>query len=157
MSVFDNEKAMLKQLEAMGMPPSMIQNLTPEQKKAMFAMAQSPEIIARAQERVQHEEDWKKENDYEWKNTRDDVFIKLLTNNATDKGTTTTTNNNSNNIQCSIEKDRIKISSGNTILVDRQLFQSVNVKESTWEIQGNTLAVSLRKEKAPMRWLSPYR
>ena len=143
MSVFENEKAMLKQLEAMGMPPQMLANLTPEQKKAMFAMTQSPEIVARAQERVVHEEPWRQEADYEWKNTRDDVFLKI-------KGVT-------GDVQCSIEKDHMKISMGDKVLVDRTLFQSVNVKESTWEVQGDTLAVSLRKEKSPMRWLSVYR
>ena len=143
MSVFENEKAMLKQLEAMGMPPQMLANLTPEQKKAMFAMANNPETIAKAQERVTHEEDWKQEKDYEWKNTRDDVFVKL-------KGV-------AGDVQCLIEKDHMKISSEGKVLADRQLFQSVNVKESTWEVQGDTLAVSLRKEKAPMRWLSLYR
>lgn len=145
MSVFDNEKAMLKQLEAMGMPPQMLANLTPEQKKAMFAMTQSPEIIAQAEERAAQEEPWKQENDYEWKNTRDDVFLKIK------KGVVT------KDVQCSIQKDHIKISSNGKVLVDRQLFQAVKVKESTWEVQGDTLAVSLRKEQAPMRWLSLYR
>ena len=143
MSVFENEKAMLKQLEAMGMPKQMLENLTPEQKKAMFAMTQNPDIIAKAQERVVHEEDWRQEKGYQWKGTRDDVFLKL-------KGV-------KGDVQCSIEKDHIKITLGGEVLVDRQLFQSVNVKESTWEVQGDTLAVSLRKEKAPMRWLSVYR
>lgn len=145
--VFENEAAMLKQLEAMGMPRQMLENLKPEQKKAMFAMAQSPEIIVKAQERVEHEEEWKQEKNYQWKNTRDDVFLKLI-------GVTA-------DVQCTIETDHIKIFSkggeNGVVHVDRQLFQSVNVKESTWEVQGNALVVSLRKEQAPMRWLSLYR
>ena len=102
MSVFENEKAMMKQLEAMGMPKQMLENLTPEQKKAMFAMTQNPDIIAKAQERVVHEEDWRQEKGYEWKGTRDDVFLKL-------KGV-------KGDVQCAIEKDHIKITSGGEVL-----------------------------------------
>ena len=143
MSVFENEKAMLKQLEAMGMPPSMLANLTDQQKKAMFAMTQTKEINAMAQERAAHEEDWQAIKDYEWKNTRDDVFLKL-------KGAFT-------DVQCFIEKEHIKILNDGQVLVDKELFQAVKVEESTWEVKGDTLAISLKKQISPMRWLSVYR
>lgn len=138
---------MLKQLEAMGMPRQMLQNLTEEQKQAMFAMVNSPEILAKAQERVAHEEEWKQEggaDGYEWKNSRDDVFVKF-------KGVVP------GNAQCDIAPDHLKISSDGKVLMDRQLFQTVNVEDSTWEVQGDILVVSLRKSQAPMRWLSLHR
>ena len=58
-TVFANESAMMQQLQAMGMPKTMLANLTPQQRAAMLAMTASPEIQARAAERVAHEEDWK--------------------------------------------------------------------------------------------------
>lgn len=122
----------------------MLATLTPDQKKTMFQMASSPDVIAKAQERVTEEGDWKQEKDYEFKNTRDYIFVKM-------KGVC------DGDVQCSIEQDHIKITSGGNVLVDRQLFQSVNVKDSTWEVQADTVAVALRKIKAPMRWISPYR
>jgi len=130
-------------------------------------MTQSSEIQARAQERAAHEEEWKKgmtnsQEEYEWKNTRDDVFVKI---HGID---------NKHKVKCDIQPNHIKIITNNggggggddddddddnndKIWMDLQLFQSVNVKESSWEIQGNTLAVCLRKAQAPMRWLSLHR
>ena len=162
--VFGNKQAMIQQLEAMGMPRQMLQNLTEEQKKVMFAMTQSSEIQARAQERAAHEEEWKKvmvkgkidsQEEYEWKNTRDDVFVKI---HGID---------NKHKVKCDIQPNHIKIITNNgddddndnnaKIWMDLQLFQSVNVKESSWEVQGDTLAVCLRKAQAPMRWLSLHR
>ena len=75
---------------------------------------------------------------------------------------------------CRIEKDHLRIWStwsdfegnsdaiDNMDLVDRQLFQSVNVNESTWKVvpqdDGKSMIViSLRKAQSPMRWLAPYR
>ena len=157
-NVFGNEQAMLQQLETMGMPRQMLQNLTDDQKKAMFAMTQSSDIQARAQERAAHEEDWKKvqgtgsQQGYEWKNTRDDVFVKI-------QGI----DNDPKKVKCDIQPNHIKITSNkdeddaNTVMMDLELFQTVNVKESSWEIRGDALAVCLRKEQAPMRWLSLHR
>ena len=145
--VFESEQAMLQQLEAMGMPRQMLQNLTDEQKKAMFAMTQSPQVQARAAERAAHEEDWKlvASEGYQWKNTRDDVFVKF-------QGIT------DGKVTCDIQPNHIKITTADDkTLLDRQLFQTVNVTESSWEVKGDTLAVCLRKEQAPMRWLSLHR
>jgi hypothetical protein len=148
-NVFENEEAMLRQLEAMGMPRQMLANLTPDQKAAMFAMTVSPEIQQRAQERVAHEEDWKDEQNYQWKNTRDDVFAKFI---VKKQGSDVA------DVHCSIEPERLRISMGNANeLVDRPLFQAVNVDESTWEVRDNILLVSLRKAQSPMRWLALFR
>ena len=144
-NVFENEAAMLKQLEAMGMPAQMLANLSPEQKQAMLAMTRSPEIQQRAQERVAHEEDWKSEKDYQWKNTRDDVFGRFTVKAA------------KTDVQCTIEAQRLCITVAGNEIVSKQLFQAVNVDESTWTVQGDTLLVSLRKAQAPMRWLSLFR
>lgn len=144
-TVFADESAMLRQLEAMGMPRQMLANLTPQQKQAMLAMTQSPEIQQRAQERVAHEEDWKQEKDYLWKNTRDDVFLKQPLGSAT------------TNVVCDIQTNHLKISVDGNVVVDRELFQAVQTAECQWEIQGDTLVVSLRKAQAPLRWLTLYR
>lgn len=142
--IFEDEKAMLKQLEAMGMPPAMLANLTDEQKKKMFAMTLVPEIISKAQERVVHEEEWKEGNGYQWKNSREDVFLRLKIEEKKD-------------VQCSLEENHMKILVGGNVVVDKQLFQAINKKESTWEVKGDVLAVALRKATAPMRWLAVFR
>ena len=174
--IFETEAEMLQHLvETMGMPKAMLDTLTTQQKTAMFEMSKSRAILTQAHERIDHEEGWKhchdkdKEGnnayDYEWKNTRDDVFMKIkppkhLPESAQGKTT----------ILCKIQKDHLRIwtvwseeawYAVNVVLVDRQLFQSVNVNESTWKVaqdDGNDMVVvSLRKAQIPMRWLAPYR
>ena len=139
----------------MGMPAQMLANLTPQQKQAMLAMTQSPEIQARAQERVAHEEEWKQEEQgdgstsslstYQWKNTRDDVFVRY---NLADS---------SSPPSVVLEPNRLEIAVGGKVLVNRQLFQSIHAKESTWKVQDGVLVICLRKAQAPMRWLTVYR
>ena len=173
--IFETEAAMLHHLvETMGMPKAMIDTLTTQQKAAMFAMSKSRAILTQAHERIDHEEEWKHcvdkedgdnyEYSYSWKNTRDDVFMKIHPSPAlgSPKGERT--------IFCKIQKDHLRIWStwsnpdvDSSVIVDRQLFQSVNVKESTWKVVTQDVGgidkveVSLRKEKSPMRWLAPYR
>lgn len=148
-AVFADEQAMLTQLEVMGMPREMLRNLTEEQKKAMFAMTRSADVQARARERVSEEEDWQTvvapSSPYEWKNTRDDVFVRV--HGVTDR------------VTCDVQPNHLTITDGDDdgIIMDRQLFQTVNVKESSWQIQGGTLAVCLRKAQVPMRWLALHR
>lgn len=142
-NVFENEAAMLVQLESMGMPREMIANLTPEQKQAMFAMTMSPEIQQRAQDRVAHEEDWKSEEGYQWKNTRDDVFVKVVV--------------KEKDARCQIKSQHLKVTVGGKEVLSRPLFQVVNVERSTWAVQGDVLLVSLAKAQAPMRWLTLFR
>lgn len=147
--VFANESAMMQQLQAMGMPAAMLASLTPQQRAAMLAMTASPEIQARAAERVANEEDWKQQDSYQWKNTRDDVFVKL-------------TGLTGGRPVVVIEERRLSISVNGQTVVDGPLFQAVNVQESTWRVvQGTdkdtTLVISLRKAVVPMRWLSLYR
>lgn len=163
-TVFANESAMMQQLQAMGMPAAMLANLTPQQRAAMLAMTASPEIQARATERVAHEDDWKQAKAsaggnnngyYQWKNTRDDVFVKL-------------TGLAGGRPVVVIEQERLLVSVNDRTIMDGPLFQAVNVQESTWRVvQGTdndetttsttTLVISLRKAVAPMRWLSLYR
>mmetsp|Transcript_22246 Transcript_22246/g.38153 ORF Transcript_22246/g.38153 Transcript_22246/m.38153 type:complete len:154 (+) Transcript_22246:177-638(+) len=150
--IFSNEEAMLKQLEAMGMPPAMLANLTTEQKKQMFVMTSNPDVIAKAQERVVHEEDWKKENGYEWKNSRDDVFVKVQVSGGVNKDV-----EKKGVIKCTLEENHMRVAAGNHNIIDKDLFQAINVKESKWEVKGDTLVVALRKVRAPMRWLSVFR
>ena len=176
--IFETEAAMLQHLvETMGMPQAMIDTLTTQQKAAMFAMSQSRAILTQAHERIDHEEGWTKchdkdvdgnDYDYEWKNTRDDVFMKIQ------QPLLVTQSTLGRKSICRIEKDHLRIWStwsdfegnsdaiDNMDLVDRQLFQSVNVNESTWKVvpqdDGKSMIViSLRKAQSPMRWLAPYR
>ena len=178
--IFETEAAMLHHLvETMGMPQAMIDTLTTQQKAAMFAMSQSRAILTQAHERIDHEEGWKhchdtdddddgNDYDYEWKNTRDDVFMKIQHNLVITESTV------GRRIVCQIDKDHLRIWSvrsdfegnfGDTnavVFVDRPLFQSVKVDESTWKVvpqdDGHAMIViSLRKAQSPMRWLAPYR
>jgi hypothetical protein len=142
-NIFENEGAMLMQLESMGMPREMIANLTPEQKQAMLAMTNRPEIQQRAQERVAHEEDWKSEGDYQWKNTRDEVFAKFVI--------------KENDVECQIESQHLRVKVGGTEIISRHLFQKVDVERSAWEVKGEELLISLAKAQAPMRWLTLFR
>jgi CS domain len=181
-AIFENEEAMIKQLQAMGMPRQMLENLTPQQKKAMFALTTTPEIQRRAEERVKHEDEWKKEKyggdgddgnvDIMWKNTRDDVFIKFL-------GIIPSSSENmkEQQVQCIITPTHLKVvvpvaddgggsKEKKKVVVDNDLFQTVIVDESTWKLEDDesdnntttrTLVVCLRKSHVPMRWLTVFR
>lgn len=159
--VFANEEAMMAQLRAMGMPPAMLANLTAEQKSQMFAMVSDPEVIARAQERVVHEDEWKEvapkesgggsalDGGYQWKNSRDDVFLKFRVGGKCTK----------KDVNCAFEEERVTVTVAGKCILEKQPFQPIDAKESTWELreEDGTLVVSLRKARAPMRWLSVFR
>mmetsp|Transcript_20615 Transcript_20615/g.48889 ORF Transcript_20615/g.48889 Transcript_20615/m.48889 type:complete len:229 (+) Transcript_20615:144-830(+) len=193
-NVFSDEDEMMKQLQAMGMPRQMLENLTSKQKAAMFALTKSPEIQRRAEERVAHDEEWKElENvnddkktsgpnfaadEIMWKNTRDDVFCKFTLTKSTAKKeqvqciissnhlkvVIVTSNSESKNSSSSKDFDDDPIVAG--VVVDRELFQTVDVDESTYKVEegdddGNgdalVIVVSLRKKQIPMRWLTVFR
>mmetsp|Transcript_20614 Transcript_20614/g.48887 ORF Transcript_20614/g.48887 Transcript_20614/m.48887 type:complete len:209 (+) Transcript_20614:144-770(+) len=181
-NVFNDEDEMMKQLQAMGMPRQMLENLTSKQKAAMFALTKSPEIQRRAEERVALDEEWKElekvndktsrpnpADDTMWKNTRDDVFCKFTLTKSTAK---------KEQVQCIISSNHLKVvivnssSSKDTrddqivaVVVDRELFQTVDPDESTYKVEegddgsGDALVivVSLRKKQIPMRWLTVFR
>jgi len=190
-NVFSDEDEMMKQLQAMGMPRQMLENLTSKQKAAMFALTKSPEIQRRAEERVALDEEWKElekvndktsrpnpADDTMWKNTRDDVFCKFTLTKSTAKKeqvqciissnhlkvVIVTSNSESKNSSSSKDFDDDPIVAG--VVVDRELFQTVDVDESTYKVEegdddGNgdalVIVVSLRKKQIPMRWLTVFR
>jgi len=190
-NVFNDEDEMMKQLQAMGMPRQMLENLTSKQKAAMFALTKSPEIQRRAEERVALDEEWKElekvndktsrpnpADDTMWKNTRDDVFCKFTLTKSTAKKeqvqciissnhlkvVIVTSNSESKNSSSSKDFDDDPIVAG--VVVDRELFQTVDVDESTYKVEegdddGNgdalVIVVSLRKKQIPMRWLTVFR
>ena len=219
--VFNDEDEMMRQLQAMGMPRQMLENLTSKQKAAMFALTKSPEIQRRAEERVAHDEEWKElamnmgggdgggdnnnnkpsgeassgrpdpahggggTSSIMWKNTRDDVFCKFTLSKSTAK--------RKEQVQCNISSNHLQVvildgnnnstkrSSKDTdgdddqsavVIVDHELFQSVDADESTYTVEekqdggngdgsgdgnGLVIVVSLRKKQIPMRWLTVFR
>mmetsp|Transcript_5549 Transcript_5549/g.8477 ORF Transcript_5549/g.8477 Transcript_5549/m.8477 type:complete len:226 (-) Transcript_5549:210-887(-) len=150
-AVFENEAAMLERLKGMGMPPQMLANLTPSQKKTMFEMTQRQDIVDRAKQMAgvegsKEEEEWKDSEDgqYAWQDAGSCVHLKFNSN-VTDK----------KNVQCKITEESIEVATtqDNKMFLQGELFQIINAKESTWDLeQDGAITVKLKK-KSPMRWL----
>mmetsp|Transcript_28012 Transcript_28012/g.39383 ORF Transcript_28012/g.39383 Transcript_28012/m.39383 type:complete len:228 (-) Transcript_28012:194-877(-) len=150
-AVFANESAMLERLKGMGMPPEMLANLTPSQKKTMFEMTQRQDIVDRAKQMAgvdgsSEEGEWKNSADglYSWQDSGNHVKLKINSN-VTDK----------KNAQCKITEESIEVTTthDNNTLLKGKLFQNINASESTWNLEHDgTISVNLKK-KSPMRWL----
>lgn len=144
--VFSGEAEMMEHLKSMGMPESMLQNLTPSQKKEMFEMTKRKSILERAKkaagiDNLEEEVPLKYVDNglYAWKDTGDQVIIEVT-------GCT-------GNVRCDFQNDFIHIQHDDNTVVQGHLFQSICPKESKWETSTDgTLTVKLRKLQ-PMRWL----
>jgi hypothetical protein len=142
--VFSGEEDMLEHLKRMGMPPEMLKNLTPSQKKTMLAMTQQQGILERARNAAgvdSLEEKELKDIDgrYGWRDASDYVHIEV-------EGCDETSS-------CKIENASISISSGKKEILKGSLFQTIDASKSNWEVsKDGKLTVTLKKV-GRMRWL----
>ena len=153
-AVFDNEDEMMKKLEAMGMPPQMLVDLSPAQKKQMFEMTQRQGIVERARKMAGVTEaptELKKAAGglYSWRDASDHVYLEIKTDAA------------AKDVKCKIEETSIRVSSGSsdksTIILEGNLFQRVIASQSKWHLrEDGIMAIELKKVSA-MRWLMVIR
>jgi hypothetical protein len=142
--VFSNEDEMIEKLKAMGMPPEMLESLTPEQKRAMMLMTMKKEVIEAAKNTpgVMADQAELKEAAgglYSWKDAKDHMYMEM-------KGATPATT-------CTIGVNSLVVTgAGGEMLLEGELFQEVNCSESGYEVRDEKLLVTLVKKK-PMRWL----
>jgi hypothetical protein len=141
--IFQGEEEMMERLKGMGMDPGVLKNLSPEQKKMMLEMTQRQDIVERAKASAgaaapETELRLSKTGLYSWRDASEYVFLEVP-----------------NGSQCEIAVDEIRITSaGGDILVEGNLFQTVSVDVSKWELSEDKskLLVSLKKA-IKMRWL----
>jgi hypothetical protein len=142
--VFSGEDDMLEHLKRMGMPPEMLKNLTPSQKKTMLDMTQQQDILERAKnaagvDSLEEKELKDVDGRYGWRDASDYVHIEV-------KGCDETTS-------CKIENASISISSGKKEILKGSLFQTIDAAQSNWEVsKDGKLTVTLKKV-GRMRWL----
>jgi hypothetical protein len=145
--VFSGEKEMIERLKAMGMPPQMLKDLTPEQKKQMFEMTQRQDIIERAKQAAGIDDSASEEMKegagglYSWRDASDHVYIEVKVSPEEEE-----------KCNCEITPDGISIVIGEKKILQGSLFQKVNPKDCKSEIKDGKLSVTLVKA-AKMRWL----
>mmetsp|Transcript_8963 Transcript_8963/g.14946 ORF Transcript_8963/g.14946 Transcript_8963/m.14946 type:complete len:214 (-) Transcript_8963:4-645(-) len=145
--VFANEAEMMARLKAMGMPAEMLTDLSPAQKKQMFEMTQRQGILERATEMAGVRSDalteLKNEGVYAWRDASDHVYLEVELNGKKPK--------------VYIAAESIHIKADGATLLQGNLFQKVNARESKWEVKDDgKLAVTLKKVST-MRWLMVVR
>jgi hypothetical protein len=150
-TIFQDEEAMMKQLVTMGMPPDMLKNLTPEQKKQMLEMTQRQDIIQRAKARegvVVRPTEFKEAAGglYSWRDLSESVELEVPCDAKEKKDVTVTIG----------EQFFVIATVGGGTIVQGTLFQKVSVEGCTWEFgegaQAGKLMVTLAKAER-MRWL----
>ena len=153
-SIFRGEEDMMQRLRCMGMSEQQLGNLTAEQRKAMLDMTMRQDIIQRAQDTpgvIVPSTELTMEGSggglYGWRDSKTHVYLEM-TEKVGSKG-------EGGGFHCAIEEDTIHVtdvSSGDTLL-QGDLFQTVDVSKSVWEVTPEgKLVVTLIKAK-PMRWL----
>ena len=147
--VFSNVNEMMEGLKGMGMPPEMLNSLTPEQKKAMMLMTMKSDVVDRAKNKpgvMADPKELTEERDgvYAWKDARDHVYLEVS--NATSLTT------------CAIGENTLEVmtSAGGEAMLEGELFQEVDLTKSGYELRGDKLLITLVK-KQPMRWLMVLR
>jgi hypothetical protein len=142
--VFSGEEDMVEHLKKMGMPPAMLKNLTPSQKKTMLEMTQQKSIVERAKiaagiDSVEEKELTDVDGRYGWRDTIDYVHIEVE---GCDEATS-----------CKIENASISISNGKNEILKGSLFQSIDAAQSKWEVSNDGKLTVTLKKVGKMRWL----
>jgi hypothetical protein len=162
---------MLAAMANMGMSPEVIKNLTPAQRKAILEMSTNPDVISRAEARVQQSNAASTANNlgfqgrsangeavsapcgkYSWLDEKTTAYVEVPCPTEIGKKEITVT----------LEKESVYVKVGQDVILDGPLFQHINKAESTWSFtnkgkdQSRVLSINLEKEK-PMRWLQVLR
>ena len=150
-TIFGGEEDMMQRLAAMGMPPAMLNNMTISQKQTMFGMTQRQDIIERANVRATVETGLSAPEPeltieagglYSWRDASEFVYVEVPCE-VIDKS----------EITCTIESESIHIATtGGNILLEGNLFQTVDIEKCKWELKENKIIITLVKAKK-MRWL----
>jgi hypothetical protein len=161
--VFTDEAEMVSKMKAIGMTDAMLAKLSPEQRAQIFALASSPEILAKAQERVSRESSAAadlgvegrsadgsatlvKGGMYSWKDEKAQAVVEV----AVDATTL------ASDVVLVLTADRVSLAVKGVEVVAGELFQSVDPARCVHAIADGTLTLTLVK-KTPMRWLQVTR
>jgi hypothetical protein len=143
--IFSGEEEMIEHLKRMGMPPTMLKNLTPSQKKTMFEMTQRQSIIEKAKKAAGIDSMETELQDmggvYSWKDENDKIRIEV---NGCDERAV---------LDCHINHDSIDISIKGEVVLKGPLFQSINAEESKWEVTKDGKLNIVLQKSSNMRWL----
>eukprot|EP00603_Paraphysomonas_imperforata_P005165 CAMPEP_0114414360 /NCGR_PEP_ID=MMETSP0103-20121206/1347_1 /TAXON_ID=37642 ORGANISM="Paraphysomonas imperforata, Strain PA2" /NCGR_SAMPLE_ID=MMETSP0103 /ASSEMBLY_ACC=CAM_ASM_000201 /LENGTH=227 /DNA_ID=CAMNT_0001582497 /DNA_START=15 /DNA_END=695 /DNA_ORIENTATION=+ len=145
-TIFRGEEEMMERLRSMGMSAEQLNNLTPEQRKAMLAMTMRADIVDRAKNTpgvmaAPTELTMESNGLYGWRDVKTHVYLEMACDNV------------EGDVTCHISEDKIRISavtSGATLL-EGEFFQSVDVEKCAWEYTEKKIIATLTKAK-PMRW-----
>jgi len=164
--VFAQEAQMLEHLKSMGMPPEMLESLTPEQKIKMFAMTQDPAIVQKASASVVAQNarapalagrsgkdgglEPASSGAFSWKDEKARASVEV----ACAVGT------EAKDVRCTIEASTIEVEVAGVQVMQGDLFQRVDPPRCTWVLESDgtscKLLLTLVKER-PMRWLQVVR
>lgn len=147
LGVFAGEDEMMERLKQMGMPESMLRDLTPEKKKQMFEMTQRQDIIERAKKAVGVTESETPMKDdpsgvFSWRDASDHVYVEIKSADITEE----------KKVSCDITPKSLCIKNGDKVILEGNLFQTVIPKESEWAVMDGKIVMTLKKLSI-MRWL----
>jgi hypothetical protein len=145
--VFSDEDEMMERLKQMGMPESMLRDLTPEKKKQMFEMTQRQDILDRAKQAVGVTESESPMKDdpsgvFSWRDGSDHVYLEIKSAKISDE----------KQVSCDITANSLCIKNGSNVILKGDLFQTVIPKESEWAVLDGKIVMTLKK-LSNMRWL----
>ena len=158
--VFKHESEMMAQLAQMGLSKDLIDNLSPEQRKRMMAMTSDPSVVAKARARVHAsaaEESARAAalgiqgrsadgsavpvpgTKYAWRDEKAQAVIEV----ECPEGTATA------DLDVTIAAERLSISVHGEVIVDGELFQSVDAEASSWALSDVASAMAAALEGVP--------
>lgn len=167
--MFTDEAEMVAKMKAIGMTDEMLAKLSPEQRAQIFALASSPEILAKAQERVSNESGGGlgskaadlgvegrsadgsatpvKSGLYSWKDEKAQAVVEV----AVDANATL-----AKDVVLELTADAVSLRVKGAEVLAGPLFQTVDPARCAHTVANGKLTLTLAKE-TPMRWLQVIR